>query len=254
MSRHDLPTGGRWSYELAGELENAQFGLICLTPENRSNPWLLFEAGALTKHLTGRACCVLLRELKPTDVTGPLAQFQNAHFTESDVRKLLGDMNALQERPLDSDNLELIFAKWWPDLQRDVSAALADPNIEQPSLIRRSPEELLEELLLRVRSLDQRLDSSAQDWQSAVLPIQHILTSLPRDQTAVLGSLITYRGSSIPAEREALQQDHDGAAIDALLELGIITTVDDGRLAVREALIPVISQHFRVNPESSYRG
>src|SRR5688572_10651479 len=41
----DLPKGGSWFQSLADTLENALAGIICVTPENRSSPWLLFEAG-----------------------------------------------------------------------------------------------------------------------------------------------------------------------------------------------------------------
>ena len=46
MSASDIEQGSRWLNDLGIHLENAQFGLICLTQENLKAPWLLFEAGA----------------------------------------------------------------------------------------------------------------------------------------------------------------------------------------------------------------
>lgn len=48
MSEHDIAAGARWGHELAVRLEDAGFGVICLTPENIGVPWLLYEAGALS--------------------------------------------------------------------------------------------------------------------------------------------------------------------------------------------------------------
>src|SRR5207253_2371159 len=49
MSQHDLESGSRWAVGLTSELSETNFGLICLTPDNLLSPWLLFEAGAITK-------------------------------------------------------------------------------------------------------------------------------------------------------------------------------------------------------------
>src|ERR1700733_6755254 len=101
MSQHDLESGGRWAIELASELGDSNFGLICLTRDNLLNPWLLFEAGALTKHLDGRACALLLNGLGPTDVAMPLAQFQNRMFSKEEFVALVRDLNRKLELPLD---------------------------------------------------------------------------------------------------------------------------------------------------------
>ncbi len=252
MSHHDLVAGGRWSQQLAFELEDAHFGLICLTPDNRESPWLLFEAGALTKHLSGRACCILLGGLRPADVGGPLGQFQHAYFTHDEVRKLLYDINALLEHPLEATSLDLIFEKWWPDLHRDIANSLADPALAQTTPTRRSADEILEELLARVRAIERQLEGASLNQPLIALPIQQILLSLPRSQSAVLGSLISLAGNSIPTRRDILEARHSKPPIDALLELGVITMSDTGSVAIQDALVPIVSQHFRLNPDASH--
>jgi len=49
MSDEDIESGGRWNDEVASELEQADYGIICLTATNLQRPWLIFEAGALAK-------------------------------------------------------------------------------------------------------------------------------------------------------------------------------------------------------------
>ena len=45
VSQHDIDSGARWNFRLVEELSNTNFGILCLTPENLNNTWLLFEAG-----------------------------------------------------------------------------------------------------------------------------------------------------------------------------------------------------------------
>src|SRR5689334_3268326 len=49
MSETDIAKGSRSMLEVMQKLSAADFGLICLTPENQLRPWILFEAGAIAK-------------------------------------------------------------------------------------------------------------------------------------------------------------------------------------------------------------
>jgi len=49
ISTEDIGKGIRWAKSLASELEDTNFGIVCLTSENLAAPWLHFEAGALSK-------------------------------------------------------------------------------------------------------------------------------------------------------------------------------------------------------------
>ena len=61
LSGSDIEAGERWSIEIAKELENCKFGVICITRENLGSPWILFEAGALAKSMQdGRVIPLLL--------------------------------------------------------------------------------------------------------------------------------------------------------------------------------------------------
>lgn len=158
VSSHDLSSGARWSAQLSKELEEASFGIVCLTPDNLHSDWILFEAGGLTKHVEGRACCLLLQNLNPADISGPLAQFQNCSFSEAGFAKLVLDLNALLPSPLPEGNLQLIFAKWWPDIQADVRTAMS--RSAPVNVAPRNPASILDELLLRVRSIEKQLPLS----------------------------------------------------------------------------------------------
>jgi TIR domain len=83
VSSEDIRKGKQWNLELTRELEGTHVGVICLTPENLTAPWLLFEAGALSKLQTEKDAhvCTYLVNMPYTDVTGPLAGFQHTLAT-----------------------------------------------------------------------------------------------------------------------------------------------------------------------------
>jgi hypothetical protein len=62
-------------------------------PENLTASWLLFEAGTLSKTLDKTFVCPYLLNLQPTDIQGPLSQFQAATTEKEETRKLLHTIN-----------------------------------------------------------------------------------------------------------------------------------------------------------------
>ena len=90
----DIAKGARWSSEIAKELEHSQFGLLFMTRANLSSTWMAFEAGSLAKSVTTAKVVPILFDLKPTDIEGPLAQFQSIEFSEKSIRALLQNLNS----------------------------------------------------------------------------------------------------------------------------------------------------------------
>jgi hypothetical protein len=59
MTPADIEKGARWGSEITRELEICNFGIICLTKDNLASQWICFEAGALSKAVTGRVASFL---------------------------------------------------------------------------------------------------------------------------------------------------------------------------------------------------
>lgn len=201
MSDEDIAAGSRWLPEIAGELSQAKVGILCVTPENQFNPWLVFEAGALSKTIEQTFVCPMLFDMAPSQLSGPLAQFQASAFERAGVLRVLQNLNSalLSERLADPDLLE-IFEVWWPKLEERLAltpasaAAIAKP---------RTTDDLLEEILslnreqLRRENLrmehsqarDQRLDkvfpifeqmaTSAKQMQERGQALSGLLENLP---------------------------------------------------------------------------
>ena len=99
----DLPKGGNWFQNLAGLLENARTGIICVTPENRASPWLLFEAGALIRCDIEVALFPVLLDLPPAEIEGPLGLVQ-ATLIERDPAAIKRETLELLTRVTDHVN------------------------------------------------------------------------------------------------------------------------------------------------------
>ncbi len=155
FSPDDVSKGSRWSTEIAKELDASRIALLFITPENPEASWLVFEAGALSKNLDrSKVCPLLFGDIDPTDIKGPLVQFQAAKFGKEEMRRVLKMINAeLGEAGLSPDVLESVFEMWWPGLEEKVSQQL---NVAESDVtdVRRSDRDMLEEILaLSRRSL-----------------------------------------------------------------------------------------------------
>lgn len=143
----DVAKGARWTNEIAKELEESRVGLISLTSENLGSPWLMFEAGALSKSLDKSRVCPILFGLEPTDLKGPLAQFQASKFQKNEVRRVVRTINSeLKESALANDVLDSVFDMWWPSLEKDVQREL-EKRVKPEDETVRSERDLLEEIL-----------------------------------------------------------------------------------------------------------
>lgn len=173
MSSEDTAKGSNWGHEITKNLRTCPVGIICLTPENLTAPWLLFEAGAISNNveilLTQKGqeigqpkACTYLYDLQTTDVQKPLEMFQATIAMErADNRKMLDTINeSLGKDKLDNQKLDKAFEKYCPDLEKSL---LAIPKPKTEATVRRSPDEMFREILTEVRSLsknvgDQRLE------------------------------------------------------------------------------------------------
>ncbi|MBM3131156.1 MAG: toll/interleukin-1 receptor domain-containing protein, partial [Chloroflexi bacterium] len=94
MSEASIEAGTRWGKVLAENLATTKIGIICLTPENLDAPWVLFEAGALSKTLDDDTRVVpYILGLKKTDLTGPFRQFQAKSVDQEDTKSMVQTIN-----------------------------------------------------------------------------------------------------------------------------------------------------------------
>lgn len=181
MSSTDIDAGARWSRQIWDQLEASNFGILCLTRDNLMAPWILFEAGALAKTVVSSSVVPYLTTLDLVDLpAGPLTQFQAKTADRAGTWDMVRSINsALKENGRDIKVLEGVFDRFWPDLEKALASIPSEPlpqKRERPIL------EMVEEILLAVRSLERRailLGTLPEDDIQLDVETNHLLQLLP---------------------------------------------------------------------------
>ncbi len=124
MSKSGIEPGEVWFNVLADELRDTHFGIFCLTPENQNARWILFEAGAVSKHVERARICPYLFDMSATDVEFPLEAFNASRADKDGTFGIVKSINnAIESHRLSELDLNRAFEKWWPDFEAQLAAA-----------------------------------------------------------------------------------------------------------------------------------
>ena len=169
VSSEDTDKGTRSLQEISRELEISTFGIICITKSNVNEPWINFEAGAISKLVGTTKVSPLLIGLKRTDIKGPLTQFQNTLIEKKEIKDLLISINkSIDSFPLEEKILDEVFETWWPSLEKllnPINIACQnenEPKIENDPSNKSHSEEILEEILEITRSYKRIIEDPEQ--------------------------------------------------------------------------------------------
>jgi hypothetical protein len=201
MSEEDIAKGQKGFDVIASNLRDATTGIVCLTPDNLTAPWILFEAGALSNSLGARErMCPFLFGLRKADVKPPLSQFQLTSPDKADVRRLVSTLNSsiIEEYRASTSELDRRFERMWPELESGLNELEGILPVATAS-IRRPATEILSEILDIVRHLQRRstasisfppismLDDELEDQYAAVID-----ASQSKDYPIVPGSRVQH--------------------------------------------------------------
>ncbi len=160
LSQSDIDAGERWANEVGKELESSNFGIICITRENVSSPWILFEAGALAKFMQEGRVIPLLLDIEFKDITGPLAQFQAKKAEKAGLLDIVTSINRFSDGKLADVLLNRQFEALWATFEKALASLPKDsPHIKQ----NRPQHEILEELVSGIRGLDMRFRENQEE-------------------------------------------------------------------------------------------
>ncbi|MFF1650208.1 toll/interleukin-1 receptor domain-containing protein [Streptomyces sp. NPDC058240] len=160
LSSVDIAAGRRGVRQIFDELSETNFGVICVTPENQTSPWVNFEAGSIAKQVDEGYVVPFLIGMKTTELVSPLSQFQAiAGDNKVDVQKLLFDINETSgSLAIPRERLERAFQRSWPEFEdsmRSVSEISSKDTLSNK--VHRSEADMTEEILLIARQLDHRM-------------------------------------------------------------------------------------------------
>ena len=202
LSSEDIETGSRWSTDIAKELADTSFGILCVTRQNIAAPWLNFEAGALSKTIDSARVCPFLFDISGLEVKGPLLQFQSATPKKDDLKKLVSSINkACEKNPLSEERFNETFDIWYPNLDEKLTELKnakdeADGEEDNGAPDTKENPEILEEILELTRT-NQKLIRALEKDSATVKALNELnpmirtlmVRSLQKDSALGFGNL-----------------------------------------------------------------
>ncbi len=184
VSSEDIDKGARWSTDIASELADSSYGILCVTKDNLHAPWLTFEAGALSKTMDKSFVSPFLFDIKRSEVNGPILQFQSTVFSKDDIKKLLSSLNkASTEGQLSDEKLDKALDVWYPDLESNLNGLLTKQPKQQAVVEENQkneilPNAILEEILDLSRVNQKLLRNPESDIYKTVESMQMMLKEI----------------------------------------------------------------------------
>jgi hypothetical protein len=211
MSTLDISPGGRWFDELMQQLEQTDFCVICLTPDNLRSPWLYFEAGAIAARRQQAKVCGLMTGVTPSQLgPGPIAQFQCLESDVDGTWSLVRAINsALKDKAHNEDLLKSSFEARWPRLRENLKEALLlyDPRGSASELETEQPEPHYE------------LTAESQQLLMAGAADKHGTITMAR---TMHGLHLQASGREFCKGQDARSEAKWQAAVRSLLQLGLV--------------------------------
>ncbi|MEU9347397.1 TIR domain-containing protein [Streptomyces sp. NPDC048278] len=205
VSSQDISKGERGLYAIATQLQECSFGVVCVTRENQSAPWINFESGAISRVLGESSLVPFLLDMPIKDLTGPLTQFQATDSSsQEDVWAMVKSINDKCENKVDQERLRTIFDKFWSDLE----SGLIELRGQQPKgqFPERHTSEILNELVGLVREQSTRLGSLEKRVESLGITSSQYPVYEPREMPTAdwRRQIVSAREVSADARRRAV--------------------------------------------------
>ena len=146
--------GAVWFGKILQELKSADFCIVCLTKENNNSSWINFEAGAIASNISKNYVSAILVDLEPSEVRGPLSQFQHTRMQKKDIKGLVKTINKNLEEDLrlTEARLDTVFEKWWNDLENNSKQIIDSQAKKKEEESQKTERELLEDLIEQNKS------------------------------------------------------------------------------------------------------
>jgi len=139
--------------DIGDKLKEITVGILCLTRNNIDAPWILFEAGALSKGLTKSRVCPLLIDLSHQELKPPLANFNATMPARDDMLRLIKTINSQGgEKKLADERVDKAFNIWWPEFEKQFSATVKEFKTTK-AVVQRPVPEMVTEILELARSI-----------------------------------------------------------------------------------------------------
>jgi len=168
-----IDKGKKWIDIISKELEDSDFGLLFLTKENLVEPWIHFEAGALSKNKHFSKVCPIIFENEFDDCPEPFKIFQMTKYSKDDIRSLLDSLNISLNNPHTKQRIDQLFEKLWDDLDRNISTIIGtDINTESFSI--KDISKKIDELAMKIEIIQSVITKEQDTIKDEIFPIKDI--------------------------------------------------------------------------------
>lgn len=191
-----MEAGTRWSLEIAQRLQDCNAGLILVTNENSHEPWLHFEAGALSKQIAESQVVPLLCGASVGSLQGtPLSQFQAKSLEHDEFLGVCISFGAAFD--ISEEVIRRRFERGWHELKNAVDGRLQKTTEPVSELKLADLMSVLERLSGQVAKIDNAVRRKAEPVTRGMFGHR---AALPTDYS-LLGQIITgenSKGMSLP--------------------------------------------------------
>jgi len=186
-SKSKLRKGKQWFTEIQAGLENSDFGILCLTESNTNNPWINFEAGALSKFADHAHICPILFGFNQDnlDSRSPFNNYMCTKFNEDDMRKLIETIRETQSVH-QKETIEIYFQQFFPAFKKKVDVIISKSKLPQKE---KTQKELLHELLYIARNINRSINPTKLDSENLLDLYNSIFKNLMQ---VPAGSIISF--------------------------------------------------------------
>lgn len=161
VSSRDIGGGNRWLPKLLRGLEQSHSGILVLTPASMESPWLLFEAGALSRDVEESLVLPYLVGITADNLPDPLRQFQCASADEEGTFKVVIALSRAMGDEVSESVLKARFDAFWPQLKLTLSEGASAQQLNlQPAPIDRVSFEAVQRQLQDIASLLREIGTS----------------------------------------------------------------------------------------------
>ena len=145
ISEQAIPIGSVWHNKLDEALQSANCGILCVTEENLTSPWLCYESGALSMSTARQdkksqsddnlrepyVAPILFGDISSSQVADPIQRFQSIKFNRKNMLELVLQLN---KRSLKTDKpyfmplekLETEFERTYEAFETKIQAILRE--------------------------------------------------------------------------------------------------------------------------------
>lgn len=181
LSAEDIDKGEKWINSISKNLSDTSIGIIFVTKENVTAPWINYEIGALSNSLEAANVCPLLIDMSKKDIDSrsPLFHYQATSIEEKDIFKLLKTINNRQkENEITEQALRKTFGWAWSELDDEIKKVLdqekkqkQEENKKNEKMIEESNNDAMHEILELLRSIKKgqvntELENKVRDLES----------------------------------------------------------------------------------------